>query len=149
MCGNYVAQFIHILVISLRCFDGAITNNRIGGNYNAITVPEPNKNQKSYCLKWDGPLAMKGYLNIENLWYFGLNSSDDGCNPPNKEGRTFFDDAYAKGLENAGLKADGQAMKNPYEDICICNDMDYCNKGSRFTFNFGVLLLVALNSIFT
>ena len=153
---NYVAPFVYTIVIGLRCFNGAqiVTHNRVEGHYKAIIVPEPKKEtggwgpQISYCLKLDGPLAMKGYLNVANLDILGLNSSNDGCSPPNKDGRTFFDDVYAKGLKHLGLKADGNAMKNSYEKICICNDMDYCNKGPRFTFNFGILLLVALNVMF-
>ena len=143
---------MYITAIGLRCFDGAITHNRY--NYRPIVVPEPKKEtggwgpQKSYCIKWDGPLALKGYLNVANLDILGLSSSDDGCNPPNIYGRTIFDGIYAKGLKNLGLKADSNAMKNSYENICICNDIDYCNKGSRLTFIFGILLLVTLNLIF-
>ena len=156
MFVNYVVPFVYTIVIGLRCFNGAqiVTHNREEGHYKAIIVPEPKKKtggwgpQISYCLKLDGPLAMKGYLNVANLDILGLSSSDDGCNPPNIYGRTFFDGAYAKGLKSLGLTADANAMKNSYENICICNDIDYCNKVSRLTFNSGILLLVTLNLIF-
>ena len=124
MCINKISLFLCLLVFGLRCLEGS------AGNYVDKTF-KPSKGKNPYCFKIDGSPVVKGAFSAGSS--SGFTTSGDGCN---------------KLSEDTAIKAYFDKKSASYEKVCICEDVDLCNSGSKLALMFGPIFLVPFIFLF-